>query len=65
MTMSALLAANLHISFALVDIDECESFPCQNDGFCSDEINFYTCTCAPGYTGFDCESTYKKFSLCK
>ena len=39
-----------------LDIDECESSPCQNGGACEDGINSYTCSCAPGYTGNDCET---------
>ena len=42
----------------LVNIDECESDPCQNGGTCNDDVNMYTCTCAPGYTGTHCESTF-------
>ena len=44
------------ITFHSVDKDECLSNPCQNGGKCEDEINSYTCTCAPGYTGHDCET---------
>ncbi|KAF3848620.1 hypothetical protein F7725_015117 [Dissostichus mawsoni] len=32
-----------------VNIDECESEPCQNGGTCEDQINGYTCTCAQGF----------------
>ena len=38
------------------DIDECESNPCLNDGTCIDGVNGYTCTCASGYEGKDCEA---------
>lgn len=38
-----------------VDIDECDSEPCQNNATCSDLIKDYNCTCAPGYTGKNCE----------
>lgn len=34
-----------------VNIDECESEPCQNGGACVDQINAYTCTCAAGFLG--------------
>ena len=34
-----------------VNIDECESFPCQNHGTCEDAINGYTCHCHSGVTG--------------
>ena len=38
-----------------LDINECDSSPCQNGGTCNDGINSYTCTCVPGYTGGNCE----------
>ncbi|KAK1883626.1 Protein crumbs like 1, partial [Dissostichus eleginoides] len=38
-----------------VNIDECESEPCQNGGTCEDQINGYTCTCAQGFLGEHCE----------
>ena len=41
--------------FALLDIDECVSQPCQNNATCIDGINSYTCDCKPGYTGTLCE----------
>jgi len=31
------------------DIDECASSPCQNGATCKESVNFYKCTCAPGY----------------
>lgn len=36
------------------DIDNCASFPCENGGTCTDDINSYTCICIPGYTGSSC-----------
>ena len=41
----------------LVDIDECESFPCQNGGNCTDSIAGYSCDCIPGHTGENCETS--------
>ncbi|KAI8506008.1 DNA repair protein Rad9,Rhp9 [Branchiostoma belcheri] len=38
------------------DIDECGSGPCQNGGNCVDEVNMYTCNCAAGYQGDNCET---------
>lgn len=35
-----------------VDIDECESNPCVNDGICRDLVNGFTCTCQPGKRTF-------------
>ena len=37
-----------------LDIDECQSNPCQNGGNCVDGVNSFTCTCADGYTGTVC-----------
>lgn len=34
-----------------LDIDECESEPCQNDGQCDDLKNSYRCRCANGFEG--------------
>ena len=36
------------------DIDECASSPCQNGGTCIDDVNTYTCLCASGYAGVNC-----------
>ena len=41
--------------FYLVDVNECESKPCENDGTCTDAVNLYTCRCTPGFTGARCE----------
>ncbi|XP_065104358.1 protein crumbs homolog 2b isoform X1 [Paramisgurnus dabryanus] len=38
-----------------VNVNECESVPCQNKGACEDLINAYRCLCAPGFTGVVCE----------
>ena len=38
-----------------VDINECESNPCKNNGTCVDEINDYNCTCKDGFVGKSCE----------
>ena len=40
--------------FSTLDIDECADKPCQNDGHCTDGVNYYNCTCVPGYTGGNC-----------
>ena len=34
----------------------CRSFPCQHGGTCIDGVNRYTCKCAAGYTGTNCET---------
>ena len=37
-----------------INIDECESSPCTNDGTCVDEVNRYRCECASGWEGLNC-----------
>ena len=39
-----------------VDIDDCSSSPCRNDGTCIDKINRYICNCKSGYNGTVCET---------
>ena len=47
------------------DIDDCASKPCQNGGSCSDMFNGYSCSCAPGYTGEDCQTGKMYFNSYK
>ena len=47
----------------LVDINECESNPCENDGTCTDREDGYTCACASGFTGTECQTGRLIFSL--
>jgi len=37
-----------------IDIDECESSPCANNGECIDEINGYQCNCTNGFINSHC-----------
>ena len=39
----------------IVDIDECTSAPCLNDGVCIDGINGYTCDCTDDFIGTLCK----------
>ena len=38
-----------------MDLDECESDACQNNGTCSDVIDGFTCECDDEYYGDVCE----------
>ena len=38
-----------------MDIDECQSDPCQNGATCQDGDNGYRCRCLPGYEGAFCQ----------
>ena len=42
---------------SFLDIDDCASFPCENNGTCVDGLNGYTCRCSVGFTGDDCETS--------
>ena len=48
------LVVNMLMFCLFVDIDECSSDPCTNGGTCTDDVNAYSCVCAPGYTGEGC-----------
>lgn len=40
-----------------IDIDDCESQPCQHGGQCKDELGGFECNCTgTGYTGIYCQS---------
>ena len=38
-----------------IHLNMCLSSPCENGATCENGYNTYTCTCAPGFTGPDCE----------
>ena len=39
------------------DADECASNPCGNFGTCEDKDNEYSCECAAGFHGVNCETS--------
>ncbi len=39
------------------DIDECEATPCENNGICTNSVGSYTCDCADGFDGDNCENS--------
>ena len=43
------------IFLILLDVNECESSPCKNNGSCVDGVGSYTCVCSQGYIGEECE----------
>ncbi|XP_030846782.1 fibropellin-1-like [Strongylocentrotus purpuratus] len=43
------------LSIQCLDIDECNSQPCQNNATCLDRLESYSCLCVPGFTGENCE----------
>ena len=50
-------SVEVQILFWDLDIGECISVPCQNNGTCIDEINRFTCICANGFSGKVCETS--------
>ena len=57
---AVICASTLKYVWTFSDIDDCNSDPCQNGGTCTDGVNTYTCSCAAGYTGINCETGEKK-----
>ena len=43
-----------------LEINHCDSSPCQNNGTCSQEINSYSCECDDGWMGTNCEGMWKR-----
>lgn len=49
----------LHMDFCRLDVDECSNKPCRNQGTCTNTVGSYTCACAVGWKGQDCEEGMK------
>ena len=47
-----------------LEINECISRPCGNNGHCHDELNGYKCTCIAGYLGINCQTGIAISSFC-
>ena len=43
----------------VIDIDDCQPQPCQNNGTCHDLVNGYKCECLVGFNGNNCENSMK------
>ncbi|KAK3802695.1 hypothetical protein RRG08_001958 [Elysia crispata] len=39
-----------------IDVDDCKTEPCKNDGVCHDLKNDYVCVCVPGFTDKNCST---------
>ena len=44
------------LSSCEVDVDECESNPCQNNATCDNLIGRYECNCTEDFVGVDCQN---------
>ncbi len=51
----AALRPALEVCYTTPD-DHCAPNPCQNGGACQNGPDSYTCACAPGFSGVDCET---------
>ncbi|XP_060561281.1 protein jagged-1b-like [Ruditapes philippinarum] len=51
-------------NFTCIEINECESSPCQNGGVCNDLLGSYSCTCAEGWSGTNCGTGILCSKLC-
>lgn len=46
---------NMSFCFFITVVDPCASFPCRNGGNCTSNKGNYSCVCAYGFTGENCE----------
>ena len=57
------LSSLVCFSCFLSDTDDCDPYPCLNNGTCIDDVNNYTCTCPPGFEGRNCSISKFYFNL--
>ena len=43
------------LTYLFLELDECSSSPCQNNGTCFSDLDNYRCECPAGFTGQNCE----------
>ena len=43
--------------YYIVGVDDCASQPCQNGGICTNEVHGHRCSCEPGDTGDECQTS--------
>ena len=53
----------ISLFFLFSDIDDCDPYPCLNNGACIDGVNNYTCACSPGFEGRNCTISEFCFSF--
>jgi len=53
---AAAYAPSLEVCYTVPPTDYCADDPCQNGGICINGDDDYTCECAPGYEGTNCET---------
>ena len=51
------VSLKIYLILISLDINECESNPCQNEGECIDQIARFECNCAEGYEGDVCDQS--------
>lgn len=45
-----------------VNVNDCASMPCRNNGICIDKVNGFYCNCTDDWMGPTCETAY---DICK